>query len=190
MAKFDWAKLDPRAPHDAETELGGGGPRGRTPPPMPTPRGPGRMPSIVSLHHLTTRRLRGCVGRLEARDPVYQAVAQAAIDVLDDPRFRHTRVTRDELAMLELEISVLSPLVDATDPLDFDPQDDGIVLTCGRHSGCFLPQVARETGWTREQLLDRLCIEKMGLPERQWQDPDALLQTFTTLVLGPEPFEA
>ena len=143
---------------------------------------------FVSLHHLTTHRLRGCVGRLEARDPVYQAVAQAAIDVLDDPRFRHSRVTRDELAVLELEISVLSPLVDASDPLDFDLQDDGIVLTCGRHSGCFLPQVARETGWNREELLDRLCVEKLGLDSRAWRDGNARLQKFSTLILGPEAF--
>jgi AmmeMemoRadiSam system protein A len=143
---------------------------------------------FVSLHHLASHRLRGCVGRLEARDPVYLAVARTAVGVLNDPRFHDHRVAFDELPTLSIEISVLSPLRDAAHVLDFDPQHDGIVLTCGRHGGCFLPQVARETGWTREQLLDRLCVEKMGLRAGAWRDEDVKLETFTTLILGPEAF--
>jgi AMMECR1 domain-containing protein len=50
--------------------------------------------------------------------------------------------------------------------------------------------VARETGWTREQLLSRLCVEKMGLPADAWKLPGAKLQVFTTSVVGPEPFES
>ncbi len=143
---------------------------------------------FVSLHHLASHRLRGCVGRLEARDPVYVAVARTAVGVLSDPRFHEHRVTFNELPTLSIEISVLSPLRDATHVLDFDPTHDGIVLTCGQHGGCFLPQVARETGWTREQLLDRLCVEKMGLRAGAWRDGDVKLETFTTLILGPEAF--
>jgi AMMECR1 domain-containing protein len=51
----------------------------------------------------------------------------------------------------------------------------------------FLPQVARETGWTRQQLLSRLCTEKLGLPENAWTDPSAALHTFTADVIGPTP---
>jgi len=50
--------------------------------------------------------------------------------------------------------------------------------------------VARDTGWTREQLLDRLCTEKLGLHPASWRHaPMVKLQRFTTLVIGPEPFE-
>jgi AmmeMemoRadiSam system protein A len=143
---------------------------------------------FVSLHELISRRLRGCVGRLDARDPVYLAVSDSARSVLRDPRFDGEPVTLDELPRLELEISLLSPLIDALDPLAFDPQNDGICLTIGQRSGCFLPQVGRETGWSREQLLERLCTEKMGMPALAWKSPDAKLQTFTALILGPEPF--
>jgi AmmeMemoRadiSam system protein A len=143
---------------------------------------------FVSLHHLASHRLRGCVGRLEAQDPVYVAVARTAVGVLSDPRFHDHRVTFNELPTLSIEISVLSPLRDAAHVLDFDPVHDGIVLTCGPHGGCFLPQVARETGWTREQLLDRLCVEKMGLRAGAWREDDVKLETFTTLILGPEAF--
>jgi AmmeMemoRadiSam system protein A len=144
---------------------------------------------FVSLHEIGTKRLRGCVGRLEARDPLHRAVADSARSVLTDPRFEREPVTADELSRLEIEISLLSPLRDVSDPLAFDPLADGIFLTIGSRTGCFLPQVGRETGWTREQLLDRLCSEKLELAPGAWRSSEAKLQTFTALILGPEPFE-
>ena len=68
--------------------------------------------------------------------------------------------------------------------------NEGIYLTWGEtRAGCFLPQVAQETGWSKEQLLARLCVEKMGLPPEAWKDLRAKLFVFTTLVIGPEPFD-
>jgi len=143
---------------------------------------------FCSLHEIELRRLRGCVGRLEARDPVLIAVHDAAVSVLGDPRFDDLRVTIDDLCLIELELTVLSPLRDAAHVLDFDPQLHGIYLTLAGRSGCFLPQVARETGWGREQLLDRLCVEKLGLPSRAWRHPAAKLQVFDAEIIGPEAF--
>jgi len=142
---------------------------------------------FVTLHELGTRRLRGCIGRLDTC-PLWRAVISSAADVLNDPRFQNDRVTLDELPRLEMEISVLSPLRPAADPLDFDLQLDGIYLTIAGRSGCFLPQVARETGWSREQLLSRLCTEKMGFGPDTWKRPEARLQVFSTQTIGPEPF--
>jgi AmmeMemoRadiSam system protein A len=144
---------------------------------------------FVSLHELGTHRLRGCVGRIDATLPLWQSVANAAVGVLEDPRFRDDPVRLNELPSLSIEISVLSPMRQVPSSLDFDPQAEGIYLIHGRRSGCFLPQVARETGWTREQLLTRLCVEKMGLAPDAWRDPAARLMVFSTLVIGPEPFE-
>lgn len=141
---------------------------------------------FVTLHELTTHRLRGCVGRIEADMPMMEAVRSAAVSVLGDPRFTRERVTRDDLPLLEVEVSLLSPLRIAASPLDFDPLNDGIVLNVAGRKGLFLPQVARETGWTREQLLARLCVEKMDLPADAWQDASASLETFSTAILGPE----
>lgn len=145
---------------------------------------------FVSLHRLDNHRLRGCVGRLEAEVPLWETVAQTAANVLRDPRFDDEPVTLAELPKLELELSILSPLKPAAHPMDFDPQKQGIFLSCCGRTGCFLPQVARETGWGREQLLGRLCTEKMGLPATFWMQAGATLMTFTTLIIGPEPFEA
>ena len=142
---------------------------------------------FVTLHEQLTHRLRGCVGRLDADKPLWQAVCATAADVLGDPRFVDQRVTAGELANLEIEISVLSQPKQAASPLDFDLLDDGIYLVVGSRAGFFLPQVARETGWSREQLLSRLCSEKLGLPPETWQRPDAVLYTFKVTVIGPEP---
>lgn len=142
---------------------------------------------FVSLHDAATHELRGCVGRLDSNGPLAAVVQQTAVSVLADPRFGSHRVQLPELAKLEIEISVLSPLKPAATPLDFE-LTDGIYLTISNRVGCFLPQVARDTGWSREQLLDRLCTEKMNFPPKMWQNPAAKLQTFTTTILGPQPF--
>ena len=142
---------------------------------------------FVSLHERDTHRLRGCIGRLEASDPLWSVVRDAAVNVLDDPRFVEHRVQADDLPRLEIEVSVISPLVPAPSCTSFDVLNDGIYLTYGERTGCFLPQVARETGWTREQLLDRLCTEKLGVDPRAWRSGDAKLMRFTTLIVGPEP---
>ena len=144
---------------------------------------------FVTLHRLESHALRGCVGRLEAVQPLIATLRGCAAGVLRDPRFTDEPVTSDELPALQIDVSVLSPLRPAAGPLAFDPLVDGIYLTVAERSGCFLPQVARETGWSREQLLARLCVEKMGLPADAWKLPGARLEVFTTLVVGPEPFE-
>ena len=54
-------------------------------------------------------KLRGCVGQVENPGPLAEAVARAAINAaLHDPRF--PPVGAEEIASLEIEISVLSPL--------------------------------------------------------------------------------
>lgn len=159
------------------------------PPPLPTdpalhqPAG-----CFVSLHEQRTHRLRGCVGRLDATMPLAEAVRSMARAVLEDPRFVEMPVTPEDLPRLEIDLSVLSPLIPIERPEDFDLLNDGIFVTFEERAGCFLPQVARETGWTREQLLDRLCSEKLGLPAMTWRHPLCKFEKFHTVQIGPEPF--
>lgn len=143
---------------------------------------------FVSLHDIGSHRLRGCVGRLQAVAPLVQTIAETAANVLEDPRFANRPVTLHDLQRLDIEISVLSPLCAMAHALDFEPLDEGIYLTCGGRSGTFLPQVARQTGWTREQLLSRLCTEKLGLHPAAWQESEVRLQKYTVLLIGPVPF--
>jgi AmmeMemoRadiSam system protein A len=164
--------------------------------PRPSPDPVLNIPAgcFVSLHEIAAHRLRGCVGRLQSQDPLYRTVFETAVSVLNDPRFRGMPVTMDDLPNLSIELSILSPLKPAANCLDFDPLHDGIYLMHaspdgeGKRTGTFLPQVARETGWTREQLLARLCTEKMGLSSTAWQQPEARLLTYRTVICGPAPF--
>ncbi|MGD0463725.1 MAG: AmmeMemoRadiSam system protein A [Tepidisphaeraceae bacterium] len=142
---------------------------------------------FVSLHRRDTHALRGCIGLLESGRPLREALVSAAESVLGDPRFLAQPVTRHELPDLEIEVTILGPMEKAKSPLDFEPTQRGIYLTLRGRSGLFLPQVARETGWTRQQLLSRLCTEKLGLSENAWTDPSAALHTFTADVIGPRP---
>jgi AmmeMemoRadiSam system protein A len=143
--------------------------------------------SFVSLHQGPRRVLRGCVGQIDAERALWLSVCQSARDVLYDPRFVRTPVLPADLPELDVEISVISPLRAAASPEHFDPMNDGVYLLWGERAGCFLPQVARETGWSRGQLLDRLCTEKLGVAAGTWRDPRARLMTFTTIIIGPEP---
>src|SRR3954470_17982230 len=76
--------------------------------------------AFVSLHEMASHRLRGCVGRLDASQPLFQAIATAAQSVLDDPRFTTLRVTLGDLPNLEIEISITWPLRPTLDMTDFD----------------------------------------------------------------------
>jgi uncharacterized protein (TIGR00296 family) len=105
-----------------------------------------------------------------------------------DPRFFGNKITLDELAELDIEISVLSPLKKTDDPLSLRLGTDGIYIKRGCASGCFLPQVATETGWTKEQFLSYCCSHKAGLPDDAWDDPDTDVFLFTAEVFGA-PFE-
>jgi AmmeMemoRadiSam system protein A len=143
---------------------------------------------FVSLHRQRDHALRGCVGRIEIASPLLESLLSTAWGVSHDPRFVSQPVTLAELPELMMEVSVLGILKPTANPLAFEPRTDGIFLSAAGRTGVFLPQVARETGWTREQLLDRLAQEKLGLPANTWRQPFAKLFTFEATVIGPVPF--
>jgi AmmeMemoRadiSam system protein A len=141
---------------------------------------------FVSVHRNDTHSLRGCIGLMESGKPLAQTVLGAAEAVLGDPRFVHQPITLPELPVLNVEVTILGPLQQVANPLQFEPLEHGIHLTVGERTGLFLPQVARETGWNREQLLARLCTEKLGVPDWGWKHPTAVLRVFTAIVIGPQ----
>lgn len=116
-------------------------------------------------------RLRGCIGRFDPGCALAEAVREVAVSVLDDPRFRLNPVTLDELPRLNIEISVLSPMQRTTDPASLEVGVHGIYVRGLGRGGCFLPQVAREQGWTAEEFLTHCCTSKAGLPPDAWRDP-------------------
>lgn len=125
-------------------------------------------------------QLRGCIGNVIGQGPLYQTVwnmAQAA--AFQDPRFRP--LTREELADLEIEISVLGPVQPCPDPALVEVGRHGLIMRQGRNQGLLLPQVPLEWGWDRQQFLAQTC-RKAGLPATAWKDPTTEIFWFEAVV--------
>ena len=133
-------------------------------------------------------RLRGCIGNFTSDIPLIEMVAEMAVSsAIHDPRFVLEPITADELDSLVVEISVISPMELTDDPASLRPGIDGIYIVSGTRSGCFLPQVATETGWGPEEFLTNCCVHKAGLSADAWQKPDTQVYLFTADVFG-SPF--
>lgn len=129
-------------------------------------------------------QLRGCIGRFMSDIPLYQLVSEMAIAAaLEDPRFQSERLNPRELREIDIEISVLSPLRKISNPLDFELGKHGIYIRRGAFTGCFLPQVASESGWSKEEFLSYCCLGKAGLPPEAWREPSTEVYVFTTGVI-------
>ena len=136
--------------------------------------------AFVSLHERRAGALRGCVGTLEAHEPLYRGVIQRAVDAgLRDPRF--PPVAAAELADLDIEISALSARRPVTGPDAIARGLHGVELTLGAHRAVFLPQVATEQGWGVVELLRQLA-RKAGLAPEAWDQ--ARLAVFEAEVFG------
>lgn len=130
-------------------------------------------------------RLRGCIGQFTSDKPLIELVVEMAkASATSDPRFMADPITPGELDRLDVEISVLSPLKETDDPLSLRLGTDGIYIRRGCSSGCFLPQVATETGWSKEQFLSYCCGHKAGLAPDAWKDPKTQVFLFTAEAFG------
>jgi len=132
-------------------------------------------------------RLRGCIGQFTSDSPLIELVAEMArASATGDPRFLDDPIIVRELEKLDVEISVLSPLQKTDDPLSLRLGVDGIYIRRGRASGCFLPQVAAEAGWSKEEFLSYCCAHKAGLAADAWKDPKTQVNLFTADVFGAD----
>jgi len=135
--------------------------------------------AFVTLHQEEV--LRGCIGTFEATDPLWYTIQRMAISAATaDPRFPSVKVA--ELESLHFEISVLSPLWEAS-PEEIQIGTHGIYLSRGFQRGVLLPQVAVEYGWDRETFLEHTCI-KAGLPHGAWKAPETKVEIFSAEVFG------
>ena len=126
--------------------------------------------------------LRGCIGSIEAREPLYRAVSASAVSAaFRDPRFEP--LAPDELDKLELEISVMGPIETVANTEEIVVGRDGLIISRGRYAGLLLPQVATDYGWNREQFLAHTC-QKAGLPSDAWRDPGTKIEKFSAEVFG------
>ncbi|MCX5666698.1 MAG: AmmeMemoRadiSam system protein B, partial [Candidatus Omnitrophica bacterium] len=124
------------------------------------------MGAFVTLHE--GGELRGCIGNMVGRGPLYQTIADMAIEAATgDPRFQ--KLSPGEIDKINLEISVLSPLQKVKNVDEIKIPGHGVIVKSGFNSGVYLPQVATETGWSREEFLTSLCAQKAGLRPDAWK---------------------
>jgi len=127
--------------------------------------------SFVTLH--LEGELRGCIGHLEAIQPLVADVAENAFSAaFRDPRFPPLR--EPEYAGLHIHISVLTP----AEPMQFAseadllrqlrPGTDGLILEDGWARGTFLPSVWESLPEPQEFLAH--LKRKAGLPVGHWSD--------------------
>ncbi|MFH1846160.1 MAG: AmmeMemoRadiSam system protein B [Candidatus Omnitrophota bacterium] len=139
------------------------------------------MGAFVTLHK--DGQLRGCIGHMVATEPLYLTVRDMAIAAaVNDTRF--SPVTLEELSDIDLEISVLSPMEKIADPDIIEMGKHGVMVRMGWRSGVYLPQVADETGWNRDQFMGSLCVHKAGIPADSWKTGACEIYVFTAEVFG------
>ncbi|MHB8358323.1 MAG: AmmeMemoRadiSam system protein A [Thermoplasmataceae archaeon] len=126
--------------------------------------------------------LRGCIGFVEAIYPLYIGVQKAAVyAATDDPRF--PPVSKDEVGILEYEVTVLSDTEEIRTGKDVDLNAlivrgvHGLEISRGIRRGLLLPQVMEELNLSPLQFLDETCF-KAGMTGRCWEEPGTRVYRF------------
>ncbi|MCL6417580.1 AmmeMemoRadiSam system protein A [Aestuariirhabdus sp. Z084] len=146
----------------------------RSPAPSPLPDAEAnrlQQPAAGFVTLMLNGKLRGCMGSLEARRSLKdEVIANACSAAFRDPRFPALRLR--ELANLEIEISILSPL----EPLEANsreqlldtlrPHIDGLLIESGPYHATFLPQVWQQL--PEGQAFLQQLLRKAGLNPNHW----------------------
>lgn len=136
--------------------------------------------SFVTLHK--KGQLRGCIGTLEARQPLVRDIVEHAFQAaFRDPRF--PAVDKNEIEQLEIEISILGKpeTIDFKDEVDLlsklRPGIDGLILEYGSNRSTFLPTVWEQLP-KAEDFIQHLKI-KAGL-SKDWWNNEAKISRYET----------
>ena len=151
----------------------------------PVPAVPGaslKRGAFVTLYERGA--LRGCIGHIAPDRELGSVVQEMVIAAAqDDPRF--APVEPDELALIGVEISVLSTPVRLPTPVEgrIVVGRDGVIVRRDQRIALLLPQVAAEQGWGAEALLAAAC-RKAGLVPDAWREPGTEVLAFQADVFG------
>ena len=137
--------------------------------------------AFVTIHN--NGRLRGCIGMIEGIEPLYITVTEMAVEACSsDPRF--SPVMLSELKEIDIEISVLTPKKRVKSVDEIILGKHGVIVRRGASGGVFLPQVAVETGWSKEEFMRNLCAGKAGLEPDAYKDPKTEIYVFEAEVFS------
>jgi AmmeMemoRadiSam system protein B/AmmeMemoRadiSam system protein A len=155
---------------------------------LPLPRGFGASTEIKEGAFVTLKKrgeLRGCIGHMAEDTPLNRVVGRMALAAaFEDQRFRP--VAESEMSEITVEISALTPLKPIADASLIRVGTDGVVIRKEGRSAVFLPQVATEQGWSREEMLGYLC-EKARLSSDAWKQ-GAQFFVFQAVVFSEDEF--
>lgn len=133
--------------------------------------------AFVTLHK--NGKLRGCIGNFGEGTPLYLTVEHMAKSAaFEDPRF--PKVSLEEMKDIDIEISVLTPMKRIHSIDEFEMGKQGIYIRKGYHTGTFLPQVADEVNWTKEEFLGHCAQDKAGIGWDGWKAAE--LYTYEAIV--------
>ncbi|KAH7322878.1 AMMECR1 domain-containing protein [Stachybotrys elegans] len=119
--------------------------------------------------------LRGCIGTFEAQPLSVGLPEYAVISAIHDTRF--SPISRAELPTLQAAVTLLTDFEEVEDPFDWDIGVHGIRLSFydrgRRYGSTYLPDVASEQGWDKDETLLSL-IRKAGWvgSRSRWKDLD------------------
>ena len=122
-----------------------------------TPKLKRHLGAFVTLYE--NGNLRGCIGQFEPDKPLYNVTRDMAIaSAQNDTRF--SKVTKDELKNIDIEISVLTPRkrIYSLDELILGKH--GIYVKLGNKNGTYLPHVATQMKWNKEEFIRHCAVEK------------------------------
>ncbi len=112
--------------------------------------------------------LRGCIGIVQTEDSLYKTVYHMAKKAaFNDSRF--TPLSRDELNLISIELSVLSEPTLLNNSDDIMIGQHGLMLNHPFGHSLLLPQVPVEYGWGKQDFLIQLC-RKAGVDDDAWKD--------------------
>ncbi|MEW6042190.1 MAG: AmmeMemoRadiSam system protein B [Elusimicrobiota bacterium] len=135
------------------------------------------VPGAVFVTLTKNKNLRGCIGTMEPKTTVLDAVVHFAVSsAFEDPRF--PAVNSSEISGIKIEISILSPLKRVDSYKDIQEKKHGVYIKKGYLSGTYLPQVW-EHFKTKEEFLSSLCHEKAGLSGDAWKDKSTEIYVYT-----------
>jgi AmmeMemoRadiSam system protein A len=142
-------------------------------PPLPALKGLQRkLGCFVTLHR--QGMLRGCIGTFDNQQTLGTNLARMApAAAFEDPRF--PSVAAPELNEIKIEVSILSEMKKAASPGEVEIGRHGIYVQYAGRGGTYLPEVAVEQGWSRDEFIRHCACDKAGLSPEEVAQADLYL---------------
>lgn len=126
-----------------------------------------KLGAFVTLYK--NGNLRGCIGRFEPDQALYEVVVDMAISsALHDTRFN--KVSTHELDAITLEISVLTPRKKINSIDEVVVGKHGIYVQYGSKNGTYLPHIATQMHWNAKEFVEHCALEKALIKQENLQD--------------------